>query len=355
MALLLCAPDAQAANKTPVSKLAAEAAKAAAAGDLITAIARYREVLQTDPRPEYVWALARVEQQDGQTDQALLHYRAFLAAPGSATDRVAEARAFVNEIERQRLDAQVQQVYLDAFQRGQVQDAQLRAVERVREMTGIQDAEAAARTGDSKQAAKLYLAAYQAGHDRYDELLFKAALAEQDARQWQAAAGHLEEYVKRASATAPAYSEAVTRLEALRRRLGTSAAGAPPPKAAPKPEAVADVPKDDDPAAIGWTLVKIGGAVALVGLGSYVWTHSQQADLEAQLRVGANGKIQDISRAEAADRVHIVNSHVVTALALGSVGVAAAGVGAFLILRAPAHVAVLPGPVPAGLAVAWQF
>ncbi len=345
-----------AAGKGSVAtKLVTEAAKAIQNGDFARAIELYKEALSVDSRPEHLWLLARAEHQAGHTERALEHYHAFLAAPGAASDHVADARKYAADIDRERLEARVQQVYVDAFQRGQIQEAQLRAVERTREWTRLQEADAAARTGDYKAAAKLYLTAYQTTRDRDDQLLFKAAVAEQDAQQWHVAAGHFEEYVKRASPTATTYSEAVTRLEALRRRLGLASAVAQPEKPQPKATVPAEAPKDDDPATIGWSLVKIGGAVALVGLGSYVWTYSQQADLDALLRVGPNGKIHDISREAAAQRVQAVNTHVVTALVVSSVGVAAAGVGAYLILRTPTRVAVTPGPVPAGIGLAWRF
>ena len=348
-------PIALAAPKPTVAKQLVEAAKASESGDFPQAIAIYTEIWRADQKPEHLFLLARAEDQANQPEQALQHYRAFLASPGNASDLVAKARVFADQIDKKRLEDRVQQAYVDAYQRGQIQDAQLRAAERMRELTRLQEADNAARVGDGKTAAKLYLAAYQAARDRDDVILFKAAVAEQDAQQWQAAAGHLEEYVKRASPTAATYSEAVTRLEALHRRLGTAGAGAPPPKPVPKPAVVAEIPKDADPAAIGWTLVKIGAAVALVGAGSYVWTRMQQNDVEALLHVGANGKIVDISRAEAADRVQTVNTHVVTSIVLGGVGVAAAGVGAYFILRSPKRVALTPGPAPAGVGLAWRF
>ena len=346
---------ADAASKSgPAAKVAAEAYKAIESGDFVRAAELYKDAWQSDPRPEFLWYLARAEHQGGLVDQALEHYRAFLAAPGAVTDHVPEARAFAEEIERKRLEARVQQVYVDAFQRGQIQEAQLRAAERTRELARVQEAEAAARVGDDKQAAKLYLAAYQAARERDDAMLYKAAVAEQQSQNWPAAVTHFEEYLKRASPSSGNYSEAVTRLEALRRRMGN---GSTPqaPKPPPKPPVVSEPPADADPATIGWSLVRIGGAVALVGLGSYIWTRSQQSDLEALFAVGPNGKIQDISRAEAADRVKTVNVHVALSIALGSVGIAAAGVGTYLILRSPARVSMVPGPVPAGLGLAWRF
>jgi tetratricopeptide (TPR) repeat protein len=339
---------------SPAAKIAVEAAKALKVGDFSQAIALYSEAYRSDQRPEYLWFLARAEHQSGQSDQALDHYRAYLASPGTVTEYVPQARVFAEEIEKRRLEARVQQVYVDAFARGKIQEAQLKAVERTRELARVQEAEAAAGAGDDKQAAKLYLAAYQAARDRDDGMLYKAAVAEQQAQNWQAAAAHFDEYVKRASPTSGNYSEAVTRLETLRRRLSN---GITPeaPKPPPKPPAVSEPPADADPVQIGWSLVRIGGAVALVGAGSYVWTRSQQSDLDALLRPGDTGKIHDISREEAAARVKTINTHVVLSIALGGVGLAAAGVGTYLILRSPSKVAVLPGPVPAGFALAWRF
>ncbi len=349
-------PHAMAANKTAV-KLASEAEQALEAHNFDKAIDLYGEAWRADPHPEYLMLLARAEHLGGKFDLALEHYQAVLAAPNAAAERVVQARGYANEIERMRMEVRVQNAYIDAYKRGQIEEAQLRGSESARETALQLQAEAAAREGDEKSAASLYFSVYRSARDRDDLLLYKAAVAEEFAQQWRSAAGHLEEYLKRAPPTAPMYSEAVTRLEAVRRRLGiVHAPLAAATQAAPvKPVIVADAPRDDDTATIGWSLVKIGGAVALVGLGSWVWTHNQQVDLDAQLQVGANGKIHDISRAEAADRMQTINTHLVTSMVLGGVGVAAAGVGTYLILRTPSRVAFVPGPVPASVAVAWRF
>ena len=235
----------------------------------------------------------------------------------------------------------VQKAYADAFRRDQVNEASYLATEEAREMSLQQQADAAFRSGDEKTAAGLYLGAYRPARDRDDLLLFKAAVEEEYAREWPVAIAHLEEFLNRASPQSPAYSEAAMRLQALRRRTGIAAVAPPaepPPPSVPAPPpkspVVSDVPSDDN-ATLGWSLVTVGAAVALVGAGSYIWTYSQQSALEA------NGQT--------------ASSHALTSLILGGVGVATAGAGTYLILRTPSRVALAPGPTPLGMAVAWRF
>jgi tetratricopeptide (TPR) repeat protein len=334
----------------PAPKPEAEAATAMASGDYEGAIELYRAMWTADPQPETMLQLARAEHLDGQMEMAFEHYRAYLANPGSPikAERIEMAERFAGEIARLRLDMRVQKVYSDASESDMVMKAQFAATEEAREVALLQQAQAAERSGDQKTAASLYLGAYRPARDRNDLLLFKAALEDEYAREWPVAINHLEEYLKRASPDAPTYYEASVRLETLRRRIGkrTDTAAAEAPVVVPQPPQsstiLADVPRDDA-ATIGWSLVTVGAAVALVGVGSYIWTYSQQAS------PGANGESAADARAES------LHTHAVTSLILGGVGVATAGVGTYLILKTPARIALAPGPVPAGLTLAGRF
>lgn len=297
------------------AKYAAEGLRAYETLNYKKAAELYMNAWKNDPKPDYLWYLARSESLGDQNDLALEHYRAFVATPGAAADRVNQAREFIDLIAPSSLRAR------------------------------IRNADNAATAGETKKAAALYLEAYNVARERWDVLLFKAAVQEDEAKDWPAAVAHFEEYLKHTPDNTPERPQAVARLDRLRRQLR----GEPV-----TPAEIANVGKAESKE-LAWSLVRIGGALALVGAGSYVWTRTEQSRLEANLQPGPNGKIQALSREEAREQVKSVNEHLVVALALGGVGLAAAGVGTYLLLRTDSKVAVLPGPVPASLALEWQF
>ena len=294
-ALWLSAPALAADKSVVAARYATEGAKAYEGAKFHAAAELYLKAWKADAKPEYLWFLARSEMYSEQKDLALEHYKALVATPGVPAERLAQAREYIDLIEPSNLN------------------------------TRIHVAETAAAAGLHKQAAQSYLTAYQMARDRWDVLLFKAAVEEQEAKQFQEATAHFEEYLKRASSTTPERPEAVARLDALRRQ----ARGEP---VTPTAETISTAAREDR-ASAGKTLLSLGSAVALLGLGSYVWTRGQQNEVEGLLTPGGDGKIHSISLSEARDRVGSVNDHVITSIALGSAGLAAAGIGAWLLLR----------------------
>jgi len=285
-----------AADKSVVAaRYATEGGKAYDNAKFRVAAEFYLKAWRTDPKPDYLWFLARSEMYSEQKDLALEHYRAYAATPGAAGERLAQAREYIDLIEPSSLRAH------------------------------IHVADTAAAAGQHKQAAQLYLAAYQMARDRWDMLLYKAAVAEQESQQFQAAISHFEEYVKHAPAASKERLNAVSRLEALRRQ----ARGEP---VTPSPEILTSAAREQR-ATAGRTLASLGGAVALLGVGSFVWTRGQQTQIDGLLTPGNDGRIHAISAAEARSRIDTINRHMVNAIALGGAGLAAAGVGAYLLLR----------------------
>ena len=357
--LALAQPQvALAANKTvAAAKMVVEAEKLMETAEFPKAAELFESAFALDPKPEYLWSQAHAEELEGRTERAVEHYRAFLRSPVAIATQVEAARTYIREYDKKTSAAQIQKAYDDAFIKGRgdmkLEEAKLDAIAWSREKSRVQDAEAANRAYDPKTAAKLYLAAYQAGQERMDMFLYKAAVAEDESKQFQAAADHFDQFLKRNPTETAARVDAMSRLATLHRKAGVSPT-APVVKAAPPPLAVDDA-ASDDPSVLAGAMVRVGGAIAVVGLGAYIWTRSQQSQLDSLLKPSANGLIHDISKAEAAARVQSVNAHVIGSLATCGVGLAAAGIGTYLLLRPAAKVSVGPLPGLAGAEMAWRF
>ena len=281
------------------------------------AAAAYLKAWKMDPKPQYLWQLARTETLLEQKDVAVEHYRAYIATPGADPRLIAQAREFIDLIEPSSLRAR------------------------------MRTADTAAQSGNHQEASRLYMEAYNLARQRWDALLFKTAVEEQENLQFQQAILHFEDYLAHVAESAPERPEAMARLETLRKQVRGEAV-------VPLEKAMADASFERS-RDLGTTLVYAGGAFLLVGAGSYWWTWHTQSQLEAQLRPGSNRKIHDISLAEARTQVKDVNTHVVVAAAIGGLGLAAAGLGTYLLLRPAPQVAIAPGPGTAGLALSWRF
>ena len=357
--LLVVAPvPALAADKSKSAiGMSKQAAKEYEAGRYPRAVELYLGAWRTDPRPEYLWALARAEHLAGMHDDALAHYRQFIASPGDQGARVAKGNEYVADIVRIRLAAR------------------------------IQDAEEALKAKEFRVAAQVFLAALALAPDWVD-LLFKSAVAEQMAERYEIAEQLLAEYLRRAPQDAKERAEAQTRYESLRKRLGRQADSPPPPPpvgVAPAPPASAPaartaaparVPAPPAPAAAAHTAapvpgvasaqrspsttpawIAIGGGSALVlgGIGLYLATAGDVAAYETAVAEGPGGLISLISYEEAQAQSASINLRRGTSVALIGAGVATAAIGTWLLLERTTAVALVPGANGARLVVAGRF
>lgn len=304
-------------KKSVAAKYAAEGAARTDRAQFKEAAAAYLKAWKADPQAEYLWLLAQAETSLEQKENALEHYRVYVATPGAEPRKIALAREYIDLIEPSSLRAR------------------------------IRAADNAAAAGNQAEASKLYWVAYELARQRWDALLFKVAVAEQESQQIQAAIGHFEEYLKHSTPLAPERPEAITRLENLRKQVRGEAV-------VPTQQVLMDAAYEES-RTLGKTLLYVGGALVLVGAGSYWWTYNDQSRLEGLLQPGANGKITAISRQEARSQVTDANTHVAVAATMGGLGLVAAGVGTYLLLRPAPQVALSPGPGTAGLAVSWRF
>ncbi len=338
------------------------AAKAYEAGDFAKAAEQDAKAWHLDPQPAYLWALARAEHLATLLDPATEHYRAFIALADAEPARVVKARQYL-------LEAEVELI-------------------KVRSRA----AEAAMQSGKPALAAELYLSALKVVPTQM-EFLFKAAVAEQMAEQWQSALEHFEGYLSRAPVDAPDRSQAVARQTWLRQKLGLKAQQATvapvvqpvvvppvepavkPPVQEPKPiqPAVAVALPNSAPPAIvppnvaapdqrpvravetvvhkpaerptwpGWTLVGAGAALAVGGAALLIAVQSDANAITTAQQHAVGELITGVTYADAAARVSSANTRIGVGWALMGTGVVAAGVGTWLLLRGDsARSALLP-------------
>ena len=332
--------------KTAVTMMQ-QAAKAYEAGDFVKAAEWYGKAWRLDPLPAYLWALARAEHLGAMFEPAAEHYRQFIALPGADLAKVAKAQQYLLEAEAELITAQTRA------------------------------AETAMQSGKPALAAELYLNALKVMPTRLD-LLFKAAVAEQMAEQWQAALAHFEDYLARAPVDAPDRVQAVARQGWLRQKLGLAPqAIAPAPairlpvaKPAKIPEPAVEQPKPVQPSVVvkgpspiptravdtvvvqkpaerptwpGWTLIGSGAALVGGGIVLLVGGRSDAAAVNASQQHGPGEPISSLTYDQAAAQVSSANMRMGVGAALAGAGVAAAGVGAWLLLKTDdRHAMVLP-------------
>ncbi len=351
---LSCGSFSQAAcavDKAKVAEgMAVQAGKAFEGGDYARAADLYLNAYRTDANSAFLYGAARSQHLAGRLDQANELYQQFLTAANADPERQKRAREYLAEIERSKA------VALAA------------------------DAEKAQRD-DPKLAASLYQDAYKLAPMRPD-LLFRAAVAEQQAGDLTAAQKDFEVYLAKAQANAPERTQAQARLESIRRKLNpqvTPELVAPPELKAPvepKPEAKPVAPPEtksvvqpdlprppigvEAPAVApsrwpGWAMVGLGGALAVGGLVVYLGAASANSQLQQDLTVTNDaGQISGLTHEEAQSRAAAINTRMGVAAGLAGAGVAAAGVGTWLLVRTPARAAVVV-PQPGGALLVWRF
>ena len=354
LSLAVSAPV-HAVEKAKVAEgMAVQAGKAFETGDYARAADLYLNAYRTDASAAYLYGAARSQHLAGRTDQATELYQQFLTAPNADAERQKRARDYLADIERSKAGA-------------------LAA-----------DADKAQRD-DPKLAASLYLDAYKLAPARVD-LLFRAAVAEQQAGDLASAQAHFEAYLAKAPASATERSQAQARLESIRRKLSPQALLPPPlevktePKPEPKPEVKSEQPPEPKAQPLtptrqevmppvagvqapatepsrwpGWALIGTGGALAITSVVLLAGAVSDNAQLRSDLN-GTNsaGLIVSLTHEAAVNRAASINSRMGVAAGLAGAGLAAAGVGTWLLLRTPARAAVVV-PQAGGATLVWRF
>ena len=381
LALLFAAQPLLAADRGAMAAtIAAQAGDAFKSGNFSRAAELFFNAWKSDPKTEYLWSLARSEHLAGHHTQALEHYRAFLAAPGAMADRVERAEEYVAAIGR------------------------LQSAERADE------AGRAAMSGEPGLAATLYLQAFELDRNHM-ELLYKAAVALQEDRDWVGAERRFSQYLATAPALAAQRAQAEARLAIVRRKMlgepAPAVAPAPPapltvaaptadPSPAPAPPVQVAAPPPAPPApppaaaaplgveqpkpapaaafvpapqpqvaatpeaggglrAAGWALTGTGAALALAAGGVFVWARLDQARYDQSLARAADGRIYGTSEEAAIKSVNFINNRITAAIVGGGVGVAALAIGVGFLASGSSSAAIGPGPGEAGVAVTWRY
>ena len=343
-------------NARTAVTLVQQAAKSYEAGDFVKAADLYEKAWRLDPSPAYLWALARAEHLAGVNESAIDHYRQFIANPGTESARVTKAQAYLAEVEQEV------------------------------NKTRLREADAATRSGNPALAAELYLQAYRTAPRRFD-WLFKAAVAEQMAENFQGALQHLDTYLSLAPPDADARGQASARDAFLRQKLGLKPMkivektvpnpevaqhagpgqiqrGVPESANAPvggKPMLGAESPLVSKPAQgadrakwPGWTAVG-GGVVALAG--GVVLLIGAQADA-TQLARDQNHDpgqlLTNLSHEVAQSRARAINTRAALGWTATGLGLAASGFGVWWLTRHPEQAAIVV-PTQNGAQLAVRF
>lgn len=335
------------------ASMAQQAGKAYEAGDYVRAFELYLNAFRSDPVSAYLFGAARSAHLAGQHDQATELYHQYLNAPNAEPERKQKAQGYLAEIDK----AKVASLSAEADR---------------------------LRTEDPKLAASLYLDALKLAPTRVD-LLYKAAVAEQQAGDLPAAEQHLTAYLAKAPAEATERSQAQARLDSIRRKLHPEVT--PPqaetPKIEVKPEPVPEPPKPvpnppkmtaEKPAEIrkietpvtvqkppesqvnwaGWSVTAGGAALTIGGLVVLLGALGDKSQLNSDIQTtNPAGQVTKLTREEADAQVSAINTRMGVGAALTGAGVVAAGVGTWLLVRTPARVTILPQP--GGAVLAWRF
>lgn len=326
-----------AAEKSKIAEMMARQAMSTyESGDFLRAAQLYLEAYRTDARAAFLWAAARAEHVGGSFDKAADHYRQALALSDMDPAVRAKAEAYLCEVQQARADAK------------------------------LTEAEKSIRRGDLRLGTVLYHEAFALAPQRF-EFLFKAAVAEQTAGDLAAAERDYAAYLQGAPADAGDRNQAHVRLESLRVASGPTGPAAPglplPLPAAVAPgAAVTVVPTDPGTNWLGRSALVGGAALLASGAGLWLSQGGERADLDAALARRDGSQVIGIGYDAYVQRRDDLNGNYRTAATLGGVGVAAAGVGAWLLVRTPAqavHVApnvqLAAAPGTAGLNLAWRF
>lgn len=165
-------------------------------------------------------------------------------------------------------------------------------------------------SGEYKRAAQLYLDAYRTDPSQ-PAYLFGCARAEMVAGDTWAAEGHFEEFLAQPSGDRGRSQKAEAYLAELRVHNAPSRARR----------------------VTGWVLVGSGAALAIGGTALWLSATSDAAKLHSELAIDGDGYATGpVTWREARSRADSIGNHKVIAASLIGIGMAAAGVGAALVL-----------------------
>ncbi len=352
-ALALTSVSALAFDKQKAAaKMAEQALGAYESGDYDRAAELYANAFHTDPNPDYLYAQARAEQVGGKTDLAMGHLEDFVANPQAAPDRVVKAKELLDGLRLARLDKRVT------------------------------EGEAAAKAGDNKLAAQIWLDVVQQAPKRVD-LYYRAGVSLQQAGDLHGAMAAFDAYLQKSAADAPERSQAKLRREGLAEKLRPPPAKPPeqpkiaeqpkttpnPPQGTSKPPethestvavgtpvGVVKQPSESSSPTAGYVLAGTGVALGIGAVVLYALTQSDIKAFNAATAPDASGKIVGIDQQTANSQHASIQTREISAIAMGGAGIALAGVGTWLILRTPeSKVTWAPGPALAGAGLAWRF
>lgn len=239
----------------------------------------------------------------------------------------------------------------------------LPSVRSERDLARATEAKAKAKDGENMQRDKRYSEASAAYRDAYRlqptnfEYLFRAGSAAALGCDETMAKQYLADYLKRAPADAADRTEAQARLVSMATNCKNG-------RHVSESEHVVKVVeehsvRDAAPVAAGGTsstglyVAVGGGALALAGAGLFAATVGDAADLAAATQANSAGKIDGTYYDDAVTRTNAINQSRMIAGALGGAGLVGAGVGLWLMMKAPAKVVVLPAAD--GVLLSWRF
>lgn len=322
--------------------MAQQATEAYTRGEYERAAELYANAFRTDALPNYLYGQARAEQVAGKNDAATEHFKQFMTLPDAEPDRVAKAKDMLAEIDKKAQDARVA------------------------------EGEQAARSGDFRLAAQIWVDVVKRAPNRV-ELLYRAGVAYYQAADHQNALAQFDAYLRSAPANATDRNQAQMRRDALAEKLGqaknpkvagdTKTDAKAPDGAGKDPKAEASggtvdaKPRAEAKATWpGWAVTGTGVALLGAGVGVYLSTRGDSSALAADTAKSGGNLVSKISFEEADRRAAAIRSTQTIGLVMAGAGVAATGVGVWLLLsQTDSKVAVAPGPGLWGTSVAVRF
>jgi tetratricopeptide (TPR) repeat protein len=316
-----CAAGVADAAPDPVkaaAALAKQGGKASESGEHDKALQLYEEAWKTDPkRPDYLFSAARAAQLAGKLEKSEAAYGEFLTLPGTPTATTDRARMLLAEVQGARIDAL-------AVQAGEAETA-----------------------GQPAKAKQLCLDAFAIVPERSGALFHAGRIAhsqgDADARAL------LEQYLSVAAADAPFRTKATGLLQELDARKAADE----------KAKADALAQANAGPPLVGWVVAGSGAAVGITGLALYLMANSDRAALDDKLakREAGTDQVVGIAYNDARAEADRIASRKSVAAALGGVGLAAAGAGAWLVFKPKAAPTAVVLPMRNGglVSVSWRF
>ena len=300
-------PAAVAADRKAAVQLASQARQSYETKQFSKAVDLYQQAWQADPSETgLLYNAARAAHLGGLLERSSDLYGQFLELAGRDAAVAAKAKGYLAEVRNERVQAEVTA------------------------------ADAALAANQPAEASRRFAAALALAPDRAD-LQLRTAEADAAAGDAEAARIRLRTWLTAAPAASPDHSRAL----ALQARLD-------PPAPVTRREGGAR-------AIAGWTALGLGLGAGAGAVFELLRARSDQAALDGQIADRKDGLVRGIGYDDAVSASERIASYRTWAAILGGVGVAAAGVGTWLLLAGPEAPAVVVTPWPAGASVAWKF